>query len=70
MECPYCKENMLMGWIHGDGRLDLEWIEDTLLKDTAIKVRLNKVKKNPLKMTKAKSWHCSNCKKIIIDVTE
>jgi hypothetical protein len=57
---------MLNGNIIGDGRMNLDWVENTLLSDNAKKVKLNKVKKNPFKKTIADSWYCQQCNIVII----
>lgn len=67
MNCPYCNKDMILGNIFGDGRMNLEWVEDIVLKDYAKRIILNKEGKSPFKKTKAQGWYCKDCNKIIID---
>lgn len=67
MNCPYCKRSMLDGNIIGDGRMNIDWVEDTALSDTAKRITLNKKKKFAFKNTMAKGWYCETCKIVIIN---
>lgn len=73
MECPYCKKEMLDGYIPAS-HMALMWIPEnekvplTVFNKTRVGVNLTKL---PIsKMQKAKSYYCSDCKIVITPQVE
>lgn len=73
MVCPYCKKEMLNGYIPAS-KMALMWIPDnekvppTIFNKTSGGVNLTKV---PFwRIQKAKSYYCSDCKIVIVPLTE
>ncbi|WXR62641.1 PF20097 family protein [Peptostreptococcaceae bacterium AGR-M142] len=70
MECPYCKNMMESGVIQGE-RGDLNWYSD---KDTtnsffrSMGFGGQKISTTNFMSPKIKSYRCTECKKIIIDL--
>lgn len=73
-QCPYCKNEMKKGYLEGDGRQDLIWVEENQkrnITDKLFKRNCVVVEKAPhLVKIHVNSWYCNDCKKIIIDVQE
>lgn len=75
MNCPYCNKKLISGFIYGGGygvRKGIIWlpenIEPTLEAWVFESEKLNK--NNFLSEAKVKSYKCSNCRKIIIDLDD
>lgn len=73
MECPYCKKEMLKGYIPAS-KMALMWIPEnektppTVFSKTSVGVNLTKV---PFwTMQKAESYYCRNCKIVITPSVE
>lgn len=69
MKCPYCKEDMKLGVIHGE-RYALKWIPKE--KDRALFPWLVKGIKlsYALDGNSVEAFYCEGCKKIIIDAED
>ncbi|WPC43363.1 PF20097 family protein [Clostridium sp. JS66] len=71
VKCPYCQSDMKKGFIEGDGRVGLIWVEENKKRSIISKIinsdciQLDEA--NMLK-THIESNYCEICKKIIIDV--
>lgn len=73
MECPYCKQEMKRGYLDGDGRRSVRWLEEGKRLTVADKLAGNGVVAKATWGTfKIPGEYCKNCKKLIIDteVTE
>ena len=73
MKCPYCKKEMSAGYIPAS-KMALMWIPEnekvppTIYNKTDVGVNLTKVP--VLRMQKAKSFYCSDCKIVITPIME
>lgn len=66
--CPYCGHKMNLGFIHGD-RYSLKWIPEEENKLCLFQCFLKGIKlTDVLGNNSIKSFHCEDCKKIIIDI--
>lgn len=68
MECPYCHQNMVKGFINGD-RYSLKWIEESRNRGSIISVFQKGLKlTNAWNSNQLEVYYCKDCKKMIINV--
>ena len=69
MECPYCHENMLKGYISAL-RDPLKWIEKSRNKGAFISQFQRRIKLTAWPQNQIKTFYCENCKKMIFDAVD
>lgn len=70
MECPYCKKEMIEGYIYGDMN-SFEWLpEDKKHIGIFASIRLKFKSKSFWGRKNAKAYRCVDCYKLIIDMNE
>ena len=71
-KCPYCENDMKSGFLEGDGRQSLIWVEENkkrnILKNINDDACIVLGKSNLFHKARAASNYCDVCKKVIIDV--
>jgi len=70
-KCPYCENEMKKGFIEGDERSDLIWVEENQKRNIIQKITKDNCivleERNIFHKTRVISNYCDICKKIIID---
>ena len=77
-KCPYCQNEMKKGFIKGDGRDDLTWVDENRKRNTMQKIANVFYSNNDdcivlegasfIHKTRVLSNYCDICEKIIIDI--
>ena len=69
MQCPYCGKEMLDGKLLGD-RKALKWLpkDKQMLFGLWVCGGLSVGSHTPTQRAEARAWHCSYCKKLVIDL--
>lgn len=74
VQCPYCKRDMKKGFVEGDGRNDLIWVEESekrnFLDNMLRKKCVMLAKRGIWVKSSIEAYYCEDCKKVIIDVTD
>jgi len=72
MECPYCKNEMIKGYLYGE-RYALKWMsaDKGLIADTFVSRDSIKLESNTFwGRQRAKAFRCTSCNKLIIDIND
>jgi hypothetical protein len=71
MECPYCKKEMIKGYIYGE-RYSLKWLPaDKKLYAGIYAIGAISLKSDSFwARQRAKAYRCSDCNKLIIDIND
>lgn len=72
IKCPYCGKEMKNGFVEGDGRQSLIWVEEgqkrNFLQNMSDENCIVLAKSNLFHKTRVASHYCEQCQKIIVDI--
>lgn len=74
VQCPYCKNDMKKGFVEGDGRNNIIWVEESekrnFLDNMLGKKCVMLAKREIWVRSSVDAYYCEGCKKVIIDVPD